>query len=104
MSELTLGIDLSDVIARIAVVDGAGKIVERGMVAPYRDAAIKDAVKKALHGAAGKVSAIGVALPAAGESIAADMAATLTGATSTSASLRTIAAGTAAALAEHRMG
>ncbi len=103
MSDVTLGVDLSDVIARLAVVDSAGKVVERGMVAPLRESAIKDAAKKALHGGA-KVKAIGVAMPSAGEAVPDDMTSALANATGAATKIKPIAAGTAAATAEHRLG
>ena len=102
MSDVTLGVDLSDLIARLAVVDGSGKVIERGIVAPLRDAAIKDAAKKALHGGP-KVKAIGVAMPP-GESISDDMMSALSNATGAATKIKPIAAGTAAAIAEHRLG
>lgn len=104
MSHVTLGVDLSDVIARLAVLDGSGKIIERGIVASHRGPAIKDAARKALHGAATRVAAIGVALPAATDRVPDDMASALTNATAAATPIRAIAAGTAAAIAEHRAG
>lgn len=103
MSDLTLGVDLSDVIVRLAVVDGDGTVVQQGIVAPHRDSAIRDAAKKALQGT-GKVSSIGVAMASAGESASDEILAALTSATSTKAAIRTLPAGTAAAVAEHRIG
>lgn len=103
MSDVTLGVDLSDVIARLAVADATGKVIERGIVASHRDAAIKDAAKKALHGGA-KVKAIGVATPGAGEAISDDITSALANATGAATKIKPIAAGTAAAIAEHRVG
>src|SRR5690349_9039835 len=104
MSDVTLGVDLSDVIARLAVIDGAGKIVERGIVASHRDAAIRDAAKKALHGAGKRVGAIGVALPSASDHVSDDMTSALANATAAATPIRPIAAGSAAAVAEYRAG
>jgi glucokinase len=104
MSDVTLGVDLSDVIARLAVVDGAGKVIERGIVSSNRDAAIKDAAKKALQGAGRRVGAIGVALPAASDAVSDDMTSALANATAAATPIRAIAAGTAAARAEYRVG
>jgi len=103
MSDVTLGVDLSDVIVRLAVADGSGKVIERGIVASHRDAAIKDAAKKALHGGA-KVKAIGVATPGAGETISDDITSTLANATGAATKIKPISAGMAAAIAEHRVG
>ena len=103
MSDVTLGVDLSDVIVRLAVADGSGKVIERGIVASHRDAAIKDAAKKALHGGA-KVKAIGVATPGAGETISDDITSALANATGAATKIKPISAGMAAAIAEHRVG
>jgi glucokinase len=104
MSDVTLGVDLSDVIARLAVVDGAGKVIERGIVASHRGVAIKDAARKALHGAGTRVGAIGVALPSPTDRVADDMTSALANATAAATPMRAIPAGTAAAIAEYRAG
>jgi glucokinase len=104
MSDVTLGVDLSDVIARLAVVDSGGSVVERGIVASHRGAAIKDAARKALHGAAARVGAIGVAVPGPSDRVADDMASALANATAAATPIRPVAAGTAAAIAEYRVG
>lgn len=103
MSELILGVDVSDAIARLAIVNRAGDVVTRGIVAPNRAAAIGDAVKKTVAGADGKVSTLAVALTAAGEAISDELNEALAGAAA-KASITTIAAGTAAAIAEQRLG
>lgn len=102
MSDLILGVDVSDAIARLAIVNRAGEVVSRGIVAPNRAAAIKDAVKKTAAGAGGKVSMIAIALPAAGETISQELGDALSGIAK--GSLTAIAAGTAAAIAEQRIG
>ena len=104
MSDVTLGVDLSDVIVRLAVVDAAGKVIERGIVASHRDAAIKDAARKAVHGAGARVGAIGVALPAATDFVSDDITSALANATAAATPIKAIAAGTATAIAEHRAG
>lgn len=103
MSELTLGVDISDAIARLAIVNRAGEVVTRGIVAPNRAAAIKDAVKKAVASADGKVSTIAIALPNASDAVPEDLTAALTG-TGKGPAIVAIAAGTAAAIAEQRIG
>jgi glucokinase len=103
MSDVTLGVDLSDVIARIAVVDGRGKVIERGIVSSHRDAAIKDAAKKALPGSA-TVSSIGVALASAAETVGDEIAAALSTVTPGKPPVRAVTAGTAAAIAEQHCG
>lgn len=101
MSDLTLGVDVSDVIARLAVVRGT-EVVARGIVASNKPAAIKDAAKKALSG--GKVTSVSVALPSAADVVADELSDALIAATAKGTRINAIAAGTAAAIAEHRMG
>ena len=101
MSDLTLGVDVSDVIARLAVVRG-GEILSRGIVAANKPAAIRDAAKKALSGS--KAAGLAVALPAASDSVSSDLAEALTAGTAKGISIVPIAAGTAAATAEQRLG
>jgi glucokinase len=104
MSDVTLGVDLSDVIVRLAVVGAGGKIIERGIVASHRDSAIKDAAKKALQTAGAKASAVGLALPGAGDAAPREIGVALSGATAPGTPLKTFSAGTAAAIAEQRLG
>jgi glucokinase len=104
MSDLTLGVDVSDAIARVAIVNRAGDVVARGIVAPNRPAAINAAVKKAAAGAGGKVRQIAIAMPAAGEAVPAELVKALGGGAAKAPSITAIAAGTAAAIAEHRIG
>lgn len=101
MSDVTLGVDVSDVIARLAVVRG-GEVLSRGIVASNKPAAIKDAAKKALTGS--KVAAVAVALPTASDVVGDDLSAALIAVLPKGTSIAPIAAGTAAALAEHRLG
>lgn len=103
MSDLTLGVDVSDAIARLAIVRGHD-VIERGIVAPNRAAGIKDAVKKAVAGAGGKVTTIAVAMPGAADVVAQDLAEALAGSAAKPPVITAIAAGTAAAIAEHRVG
>jgi len=103
MSALILGVDVSDAIARLAVVSSDGEVVARGIVAPNRAASIKDAAKKAIAGA-GTLTAIAVALPSAGDEVPEELAAALSGVVSKAPPIKAIAAGTAAAIAEHRIG
>jgi predicted NBD/HSP70 family sugar kinase len=104
MSDITLGIDVSDAIARLAMVDGGGNVILQGIVVANRPAAIKDAAKKAVSGAGGKVACIAVALPAAGDAVPGDLADALAGATAKPPTVAAIAAGTAAAIAERHSG
>lgn len=102
MSDVTLGVDVSDVIARLAVVRG-GDVVSSGIVASNKPGAIRDAAKKALAHT-GKVSRVAVALPTASDAIAGDLSDALLAATSKATPLTPIAAGNAAAIAEHQCG
>ena len=86
-------------IARLAIVSSAGEIVTQGIVAAVRATAIKDAAKKAMASAKGKVTAVAVALPGAGEPVPADLVEALAGIGKHAPTA--IAAGTAAAIAEH---
>lgn len=104
MSDLTLGIDVSDVIARLAIVDKDGDTSARGIVASNRPAAIKDAAKKAVASAGGKLGAIAVALPSATDTVPEDLAEALSGVGSKGVAITAIAAGTAAAIAEQWCG
>jgi glucokinase len=101
MSELTLGIDVSDHIARLAIVSG-DDVLAQGIVAANRAGAIKDAAKKAIAAAKGKVGAVAVALPAANMAVPDDLIAALGGIGKGAPTA--IAAGTAAAIAEHWRG
>lgn len=104
MSDLTLGIDVSDVIARLAIVDKHGETSARGIVASNRAAAIKDAAKKAVSSAGGKLTAIAVALPSSSDAIPDDLAEALSGVGAKGVAITAIAAGTAAAIAEQWCG
>lgn len=101
MSELTLGIDVSDQIARLAIV-GSDDVFAQSIVAANRAGAIKDAAKKAIAAAKGKVGAVAVALPAANMAVPKDLIAALGGIGKGAPTA--IAAGTAAAIAEQWRG
>ncbi|MBY0497616.1 MAG: ROK family protein [Cyanobacteria bacterium] len=102
MSDLTLGVDLSDAIARLAIVSGDGKIVTQGIVAATRAGAIKDAAQKAIAAAKGKVGAAAVALPSSGDEIPGDVIEALAGIGK--GKPKAVTAGNAAAIAEHWLG
>ncbi len=106
MSDVTLGVDLSDTIARLAVVDGAGQTLSRGEVLPGGMSAngIREAARRAIAGARGTLTGIGVGLTVAGEAVPPDITAALRGASSRDTEVVTIAAGTAAARAEQWCG
>ena len=104
MSDLTLGIDVSDVIARLAILGKDGETAARGIVAANRVPAIKEAAKKAAAGAGGKLAAIAVAMPSASDTVPQDLARALSGIAPKGVAVSSIAAGTAAAIAEHWVG
>lgn len=102
MSDLTLGIDVSDVIARLAVVRGSD-VVSSGIVAPHRATAIKDAAKKAVTSAGGRLAGVSIALTSAVDAVSDELSDAL--ATSTKGvPITAVAAGHAAAIAEHCIG
>ena len=101
MSELTLGIDVSDHIARLAIVT-SDDVVAQSIVSANRAGAIKDAAKKAVAAAKGKVGAVSVALPVANMAVPDDLIAALGG--MGKGAPTAIAAGTAAAIAEQWRG
>jgi predicted NBD/HSP70 family sugar kinase len=102
MSNLALGIDVSDVIARLAIVSSDGEIVTQGIVASLRAAAVREAAKKAVMSAKGKVGAVAVAVPGPGDVVPAELAAALAGIGNRAPVA--VAAGTAAAIAEQWRG
>lgn len=102
MSDITLGVDVSDLIARLAVVRG-GAVISSGIVAANRPAAIKDAAKKAIHAAGGSPSRIAVAHASAVDVVTDDLRKALA-AVAARAEISAIAAGDAAAIAEQRDG
>ena len=101
MSESTLGVDLSDVICRLAIVNG-DDIIAEGIVSANRPAAIKDAAKKAIASAKGKIGRVIVAMPSAGDAVPDELVEALAGIGK--GAPVAIAAGTAAAIAEHWRG
>jgi glucokinase len=104
---VTLGVDLSDLIPRLAVVDAAGQVLSRaeGLSSATADAnAIREAAKRVVAGLPAPVTAAGVALPSAFDEVPPKVAASLREATSRDTEIVPVAAGTAAAIAEHWMG
>lgn len=106
MPELTLGVDLSDQTARLAVVDPGGQIVSRAETtagAGTEASAIREAVRRVLAASKGHVAAIGLAMPNAFGAIGADLAAALRQVVR-DAAVVPLAAGNAAAIAEQWIG
>ena len=83
-----------------------GQVVSRADVPPGGHTAngIRDAAKRAIAGARGPVARIGVAMPAAGEAVPPEITAALRDASSRETDVVTVAAGTAAAMAEQWCG
>jgi predicted NBD/HSP70 family sugar kinase len=107
MREMTLGVDLSDLTPRLAVVDGSGQVLSRGEApaAAALDAhAVRDAAKRALAGAKGRVTAAGVAMRDAFEAVPPEITAAVREVTSRETEIVPVAAGTAAAIAEQWTG
>lgn len=96
----TLGIDLSDLMTRLAVVDADGQVTSRAEAAAGDANAVRDATRRVLAGARGPVAAIGVALPSAFDELPREIGAALREATSRDMEIVPVAAGTAAAIAE----
>ena len=107
MPELHLGVDLSDVIPRLALVDAGGQVLSRADAPPIATAepgALRDAAKRVVAGAGTPVAAIGVALPSAFDKMPPAVGAALREATSRDTDVVPIVAGTAAAIAEQSIG
>ena len=104
MSDLTLGIDVSDVIARLAILHKDGETAARGIVSSNRVPAIREAAKKAVASAGGKLAAIAVAMPTASHTVPDDLAEALAGIGPKGIAVTPIAAGTAAVIAEQWVG
>lgn len=107
MHEMTLGVDLSDLVASLVVVDEGGQVLSRGEVPPsagHTATAIREAARHTIAGARGKVAGCAVAMPGCGEAVPADIAAALAEAGARGGEIIPIAAGTAAAMAEQWCG
>ena len=102
MSDLILGVDVSDAIARLAIVTADGDVVTQGIVAAVRASAIRDAARKAVAAAKGKLGAVVIAVPSPHEPIAADLLDAFSGIGKSKPAV--ITAGNAAAIAEQWRG
>lgn len=109
MPEISLGVDLSDTVARAALIDAAGQVLVRAEAplagVPIADA-VRDVAKRAVAGAKPKtrIAAAGVAMPSAFETLPAKAAVALREVTSRDTKVVPVAAGNATALAEHWLG
>jgi predicted NBD/HSP70 family sugar kinase len=107
MREMTLGVDLSDFVARVVVVNDGGQVLSRGELAPssgHLASGVRDVARRAIAGAGVAVSATAVALPLAGDAVPADIASALAEVSPDAPVPQAVAAGTAAALAEQWCG
>jgi glucokinase len=107
MPEMNLGVDLSDLVARIAVVDGSGQVLSRGEAPPAASPdpnAVREAARRAIAGARGGIAAVGVAVPGAFDALRPEITAALREVTSRDTEVVRIAAGTASAIAEQWIG
>lgn len=103
MSELVLGVDVSDLIARLAIVRG-NDVVSRGIVAANRANAIKDAAKKTLASAGSAVTGIAIACASPTDAVAAEIREALSDVAPKRATITSVSAGHAAAVAEQQIG
>jgi glucokinase len=107
MNETTLAADLSDSVARVALVDGAGQVVARAE-SPRGTAtdpdALREAARRLVADVKSPITAAGVALPGAFDALPAEAAAVLREVTSSDIAIVPIAAGEAFAIAEEWVG
>jgi len=107
MRDMTLGVDLSDLAARLVVVDDGGQVLSRAEVPPaagHTAHGVREAVKRAIAGAHGKITGCVVALPASGDPVPVDIAEAIHEGGAKGVDVFPIAAGTAAAIAEQWCG
>ena len=102
MSDLILGVDVSDAIARLAIVSKDGDITSQGIVTAVRANAIRDAARKAVAAAKGKVAAVAIAAPSATATIEDELLEALGGFAKGKPVV--VTAGNAAAIAEQWRG
>jgi glucokinase len=104
---MTLGLDLSDRTARAVVVNEHGQVLARGEQAPAGSGftpAAAAAVKRAIAGSGAPVDRLAIALPSPGDVLPQDLAAAMTDLVPTLGAPLTVAAGTAAVVAEQWCG
>jgi len=107
MSEMTLGIDLSDAVVRVVVVDDTGQVLSRAELAQSsanRSAGVRDAARRAIAAAGGVVSATAVAMTLASDDVPGDIAAALADVSPDAPVPQALGAGTASAIAEQWCG
>jgi len=107
MSKQTLGVDLSDAIVRVVVVDDTGHTLSRAELPQASGnlaAGVRDAAKRAIAAAGGAVSATAVAMTLASDDVPGDIAAALADVSRDSPVPQAVGAGTASAIAEQWCG
>lgn len=107
MAEMTLGVDLSDSVVRVVVVNDTGQVLSRAELARSSGnlaAGVRDAARRAIAGAGGTVSATAVAMPMASEDVPGDIASALADVSPDAPVPQAVGAGTASAIAEHWCG
>ena len=102
MSDLILGVDMSDAIARLVIVSAGGDVISQGIVTAVRANAIRDAANKAVASARGKITAVAIAVPSPSQEIAAEFLDAFAGIGTGQPAV--ISAGHAAAIAEQWRG
>lgn len=105
MREMTLGVDLSEAMARVVVVNDDGRVMARSdQVSGNLAAGVRERARRAIASAGGAVSAMAVALPLNGDAVPSDIASALAEVSPSAPVPHVVAAGTAAALAEQWCG
>ena len=107
MTEMTLGVDLSDAVVRVVVVSGAGQVLSRAELPQSSGnlaAGVRDAARRAIAAAGGAVSATAVALTLASDDVPSDIAAALADVSRDAPVPQAVGAGTASAIAEQWCG
>ena len=104
--QAALGLDLSDRVGRLVVVDDEGHVVSRGEFLPGSRAArdAKEAIKRAIGAVEAPIAGTGLGMPLPGDQGQPDVIAAIEDALPTAGAPVVIAAGQAAALAEHWCG
>jgi len=105
MPELMLGVDLSESAARVVVVGDGGTVLASKQVPQSGKlvTAVRDTARRAVNGG-GKIAAMAVAVPHAGDPVPANISAALADAVPGARVATPIAAGSAAAIAEQWCG
>ena len=104
---IALGLDLSDRVGRVVVVNDSGGVLSRGEFVRGGSSLVREvreAIKRATKAASASIRVIGLSVPLPGDSGNADVLATMEELVPNAGSPVVIASGPAAALAEHWCG